>query len=399
MARASIEVPVEPKVLVWARESIGKSVEDAARKLGKNIDIQIVKELESGARKPRLAQLEKLANLYKRPLAVFLLSEPPKEPPLPEDFRTLPKEKKEPFSPETRLAIRRARRLQRLYVDLAKEAGRAIESQTKKAVLPERLEGLRPKAEALAEMVRGKFKADIENQYKWKNSRQALKKWRCIIESRKVLVFQMSMPFEETRGFSLTDDTLPTIVLNTNDSINGKIFSLFHEYAHLMLHHGGICDMGYRNTQEIEIFCNHFAGAFLVPRTNLLSHERVKKQKGIEWSEEDLGKLAGFFKVSKEVILRRFLVLDKTTEKFYNHKKSEWHKEWEEKKKKKEDAEEKKGWRNVPSECLRNRGIPFISLVVEAYEAERITSTDVADYLGIRLQHLPTIEALIRKPV
>ncbi|MBA7609837.1 hypothetical protein ES703_17031 [subsurface metagenome] len=388
----TIEVFVEPTVLVWARESIGESIERAAKRL--RTTPETVKEFESGEKKPRLAQLEKLANLYKRPLAVFLLSEPPKEPPLPDDFRTLPEGEREPFSPDTRLAIRRARRLQNLAAELARELDREIEPQIGRASLPERYEDLTSSAEDLASKTRKELGVEIQTQFEWKNNRKALNQWRHLIERRGVLLFQMRMPFKETRGFSLTEGELPAIILNLDDSINGRIFSLFHEYAHLMIDHGGICDMKHTNHQRIEVFCNHFAGAFLVPRADLLSYPLVRtKQKKIEWPEEDLQELSLVFKVSKEVILRRFLILGLTTEDFYQDKREEWYEKWEEGKKK------EGGRRNMARECLRDKGVPFVSLVLEAYESERITLSDVADYLGTRLQYLSQIEELARASI
>ena len=92
------------------------------------------------------------------------------------------------------------------------------------------------------------------------------------------------MPIEEARGFSLTDNKIPTVVLNLRDSINGRMFSLFHEYAHLLLDKSGICDMEEQDylqqeDKTIERFCNHFAGAILVPKDILLAHDLVKLRK------------------------------------------------------------------------------------------------------------------------
>ncbi len=152
--------------------------------------------------------------------------------------------------------------------------------------------------------------------------------------------------------------------------------------------------MKHTNHQRIEVFCNHFAGAFLVPRADLLSYPLVRtKQKKIEWPEEDLQELSLVFKVSKEVILRRFLILGLTTEDFYQDKREEWYEKWEEEKKK------EGGRRNMARECLRDKGVPFVSLVLEAYESERITLSDVADYLGTRLQYLSQIEELARASI
>ena len=110
MSSKSFNVSVEPGVLIWARESIGMSIDAVAKKI-KGITINTIKEWEKkdGAVKPTFAQIEKLSTVYRRPLSAFLLPAPPKEPPFPKDFRTLPSEEKRSLNPKTHLAIRKAR--------------------------------------------------------------------------------------------------------------------------------------------------------------------------------------------------------------------------------------------------------------------------------------------------
>ena len=71
-------VAVQPKVLRWARSRAGYSVEDIAKQLKR--DPAEIRAWETGESAPTYAQLEKLAyDLYKRPLALFFLPEPPQE--------------------------------------------------------------------------------------------------------------------------------------------------------------------------------------------------------------------------------------------------------------------------------------------------------------------------------
>ena len=96
------------------------------------------------------------------------------------------------------------------------------------------------------------------------------------------------MPIEEVRGFSLTDNKIPAVVLNLRGFDQWKNFSVVHEYAHLLLDKSGICDMEEQDylqqeDKAIERFCNHFAGAILVPKDVLLAHDLVKLRK---WSDE-----------------------------------------------------------------------------------------------------------------
>ncbi len=46
----------------------------------------------------------------------------------------------------------------------------------------------------------------------------------------------------EMRAFSLYYDVLPVIMVNGSDAPRGRLFSLLHEYVHLLLHTGGLCD-------------------------------------------------------------------------------------------------------------------------------------------------------------
>ena len=63
---ASLAVPINPDLLVWAREAAGYSVEAAAGKLG--IKAEKLDAVEKGEPAPSYALLKKAADIYKRPL-------------------------------------------------------------------------------------------------------------------------------------------------------------------------------------------------------------------------------------------------------------------------------------------------------------------------------------------
>jgi Zn-dependent peptidase ImmA (M78 family)/transcriptional regulator with XRE-family HTH domain len=388
----SISIPVKPAVLVWARESLGRSVEEAAAYLGESEDL--VRQWEAGHDQPMLHQVKALAVFYKRPLAAFFLPRPPTEPSLPHDFRTLPDEKEIPLSPKTRLAMRRARRLQSIASELKEDLEGELFS------LPVSIE-LSDDPEVVAGRVREALGVSQAEQLSWKKDSQAMDRWKKSVERLGILVFQMSMPLEEARAFSFADGGMPVIVVNTKDALKARIFSLFHELGHILLNEGGICDPGNLNgeasspnSRSIEAFCNFFAGAVLVPRESLLSHRFVEgKSSSYKWPERTLGTISGDFKVSKEVVLRRLLIVGLTTGEFYQSKRNEWMKM--EKK-----PESIKGiTRDIPKECLQRNGRPLTSMVLDSYRNDRITTSDVADYLGIRVKHIPGIEKLLEAQI
>jgi len=82
------EIVIEPELLRWARETLGVKIDEVADTL--KVSKSDVVKWESEASPLRLTQLEKLSELYKRPLAAFFLPTVPKEPALPRDFRKLP---------------------------------------------------------------------------------------------------------------------------------------------------------------------------------------------------------------------------------------------------------------------------------------------------------------------
>jgi Zn-dependent peptidase ImmA (M78 family)/DNA-binding XRE family transcriptional regulator len=386
MSNRTIETNVEPTLLVWARETIGMERSDVSSKL--KVPERIVENWESGNSKPTLTQAEKMARLYKRSLATLLLSEPPKEQSLPQDLRTISGKRKKEFSPQMRLVMRRARRLQSLATELAQNGGRDLSLKLPKATLYDEPELL---AARLREQlgVRAKTQTDL-----WKNERHALDGWKSSVEGLGILILQIGMPMDEARGFSLIGEGMPVIVLNARDSVRGQVFSLFHECAHLMLNNFGVCDMkeGKHISSDIgkvEKFCNHFAGAVVVPKDLLRRHPMVSSLKPRGSISDDLiVELSSFFKVSPEVILRRLVMIGKASQERYNTKRKQWEEEYQ-------SRTQTGGRSNPPKKCIRENGITFVSLVFDAFREDRITYKDVADYLAVRVKHLPKIELLV----
>lgn len=98
---------VTTDVLCWARKSSGMSVEDVAIKLGKKS--ATIEAWEEGSELPTYGQLEKLANIYKRPIAIFFFPRPPKEEDIKQSFRTLPDTELENIPPRIRHLVRQAK--------------------------------------------------------------------------------------------------------------------------------------------------------------------------------------------------------------------------------------------------------------------------------------------------
>lgn len=379
MGRSSISVSVAPAVLKWARLSNGDPIVESAEKL--KVDINKLEAWEEGVETPvlSLTQLRTLVDFYKRPLATFLLPAPPEKLPELKDCRTLYGEEVYPLSRKVRLAIREARWFQHIAAEIAEDMKYNIEPKIGKALL-------KTDVEELALRERDRLGIDITTQFHWEDKIVALKEWKNAVEAQNVLVFQLSLSKEteglRLRGFSLADKLPLALVYNSKEvDEHPKIFSIFHEYAHLMLRVSGICDMSWSNETEIEKFCNGFSGALLVPKNAFLNHRIVKKHSDEnEWLDKELSVLSKDFKVSQEVILRRLLIFRKTTNSFY--------KEWRSRPRRTKDST---GWAPQERMTISRRGLKLTFYILDAYKKEYITQGEAADYLGVSLQRVPKV--------
>jgi Zn-dependent peptidase ImmA (M78 family)/DNA-binding XRE family transcriptional regulator len=378
----TIQSIVDPLVLRWARETSGVTPEDAAKRVG--VSASTFSEWESVESSLRLSQLRALANYFKRPLAALLLPEPPPEPALPSDFRSLPGHQSR-FDRATRLAIRKATRLRSVATDLM----HALHRETVPL-----LEGIKlsEDPERVAERERHKLGVTIEEQLQWKSPYQALRRWRGAVESRNVLVLQLSIPVDDARGFSLSDEEPFVIVVSSSDAVHARIFTVFHEYAHLLLRNPGIClpkpDLHAAGPYAaIEQWCNRFAAAFLVPakamRSLLETDGRIDSDTGLV---DLMRKGETRFRVSQQVVLRRIFDAGLVSRSAFQRqmKRLLAH----------QPARKAKGGRVEPArKCLAEHGHLFTSLVLEGKAAGMVNYADVADYLDLRLKYLNKVES------
>ncbi len=239
-------------------------------------------------------------------------------------------------------------------------------------------------AEKLAVRERDRLGISVDVQLQWNNPNEAFRVWRSALENVNILVFRMSFPVEEARGFTLPGNWLPTIVVNGADAIQARIFTLLHEYCHLLLDTAGIClpkeAAAANGDQAQEVFCNHFAGAFLVPKDALIR----------ESSGQTAEQLASRFKVSRHVVLRRMLISNLISAGEYQSTVGKWAKQAKD-----NPPRKGAGFELPPEKCVREHGRRFVSLVVEAKRQKLITYSDVSEMLGIRLKHLGKVHALL----
>jgi Zn-dependent peptidase ImmA (M78 family)/DNA-binding XRE family transcriptional regulator len=384
-----VKATINKDVLKWARTSASYTRPAVAEKLG--LDEDILAAWEAGDDQPSIAQLRRLATLYKRPLAVLYLPEPPLTFQSMHDFRRLPDSGARAYSPELSYEIRLAQQRRELALELAEEDGDDFPAFTLTATLdaPE---------EDVGRQIRDALSVNFDIQSKWRNTDVAFMAWRTRIEELGVLVFQTTrVESSEASGFAYWAPKLPLIAVNRKDAMGRRLFSLLHELAHLMIHQSGVSDLddGQVSDQRVEVFCNKVAAAALMPKLQFLSQPTIGNAPSgrREWSDEEIDTLAKTFSVSREAVVRRLLTLERTTEAFYRQKRAQYLQEYAASQARKRQQENKKPIpRNMPLETVSSVGRPLIRLLLSQYHSRRLSLSEVSGFLGVKVRHLPRIE-------
>lgn len=252
-----IEVPVTPSVLRWAIEESGYTAEEIAHAVA--VPLMSLEEWASGKRNPSLTQARKLASKLHRPFAALLLPAPPQSRPLHVQFRH-PLEDQRELNPQERRHLRRAVRLQEMLSWLAGELGIG-RPKTPSA-------SLQDDPARVADVTRGLLRISTADQEGWKTHAVAFDQWRATLEQIGHVVFLFSLGKESSRGFSLWDELAPVAAVNTAWNESARIFTLFHEMAHLITRTSSACVEAVRTTgrtDPVERWCEKFAADLLMP--------------------------------------------------------------------------------------------------------------------------------------
>lgn len=390
---ARVKALISPALLTWARETAGFSIAEAADKIDIDADRLTAWENPGDEATPSIPQLRKCAALFKRPLAVFYLPEPPTGFQVMRDLRRLPGTGLRHFSPTLQLEIRAASERRELAIDLATDLDEELPKFTLHAQITE-------DPEAVGERLREALGVTDELQEHWRDAdgRTGFNAWRSRIEQVGVLVFQTTaLASEEASGFALYARISPVISINRKDALTRRTFSLLHEFAHLMIHVSGVSDLETDEKrppedQRIEVFCNQVAAAALMPKDTLLAQPGVAEQgqHSEQWTDQQISDLARRFNVSREAIVRRLLTFQRTTSNFYARKRSQYIAEYQaHRARQKEQAKDIK--RNMPTETVSHFGKPLVRMLLNNYWQDRMTLSAISGYLGLKVKHIPNL--------
>ena len=374
-------IQVNNNVLVWARESIALTRNQASEKTG--ISFKRIVQFEEGEKLPTLVELKSLSKIYRRTIATLLLSNVPKEKPLPNDRRTVDSKVLGSFHEKTLMSIRKARAIAQSYVELRTELDQNI---TKLNVFA----SINDDPKSVAKNIRDSL--NLKEIREISDDNYALEAYIEKIESLGIAVFQLSLTQDNLRGFSIVDDIIPIIgIKRGGETTTSKIFTLFHELGHILLNEGGLCDLNGLSNIEIEKWCNAFAAEVLIPTADLLKMALVidyKSRGEKNWSKKDLIILGKYFHAGPLAMLRSLLENKLTTSNYYKQKHQKWNTPQFGR------AKQPEG-RNIAKETIKEKGKTYILMAFNAFDQNRIDLKDLSDFLGVKLSYIQKTRQLL----
>ncbi len=387
----SVKALITPEVLKWARERrINLDLDLAAEKL--KIDPERLTDWEDGKEQPTFAQLKKIANIYKTHVSIFYLPKPPTDFHPLTDYRVLP----QTTAPDNEQTYRLKANILEVFdrretlIDFYELLDMPFPEVSIKVNRNETY--IRA-----AEKIRKFLNTNTEILPRTKDRYKVLKFWKRTVESKGILVCQtsanthLSVELKTFRGFCIAQKPFPVIVLNSQDSPNGRIFTILHELVHIALGESIIQNMKYedvsfQNVDPVEVFCNQVAAEVLVPEKELLTIVEPP------FSLKLLTEACQHFGVSIEVIMRRLLTLKKITRQMYQTFRIEQQNKYN------ETDQNPKGFPHYHTRLLNATGEYFARTAFSAYYEDKITLADLTSvFSNCATKHLSKIESSIFK--
>lgn len=378
-------MPVNPTMLRWARETAGMSYDEVAKRLKrKNINEEVISDWEHGVGTPSYAQLETLAYfVFKRPLALFFFPTPPEEETPDKSFRTLTGRALDYLSPRIRFLVRQTQslqeNLQEIFDGVPPSATRVVSSISYET----------GSTDNLADRVRDFLGVSLAEQMAWTSKEEAFDNWREVFYRSGIFVFKDAFRVPNFSGLCVYHELFPVILVNNTTAPSRQIFTLFHELAHLLFKTGGIdtrlgdyIELLEKNERIIEQTCNQFASQFLVPDSDF--DMRIAKIKSRSELLRNVPQYAALYKVSREMILRKLLVRRLVDSDQYSVLSERWNKEWENR--------SRGDGGDYYNTKLKYLGRQYTEAVFSRFYQNRISSTQLASYLGIKPGFVPKLE-------
>lgn len=378
---------VNPKILTWARETAGLSLERAADAIQLNAawglsGAERLEALENSQGEPSRALLRRMAEKYRRPLIVFYLRRPPARGNRGEDFRRAPGAPPLEYDPQVDALIRNVRSRQ----DLAKSLLEEEEASPLHFIGSHTME---QGARAVAESIRTTIGFDVSEFRRTRNVDAAFSYLRGCLEQRGIFVllvgslgsYHSNVPANTFRGYAIADVIAPFIVINDNDAHAAWSFTALHEAAHLWLGQTGIS--GSSHEAGIEKFCNDVAGRLLLARAELQELGNLRNSS----SEDVLNRISPFASernISRRMVAYQMLRANMIDGIRYEEVRRRLHDDWLESKAKVPDASRDGSGPNYYVVRRHRLGPALLHLARRSLDGGVLTPTKAAQLLAMK---------------
>lgn len=237
-------------------------------------------------------------------------------------------------------------------------------------------------AEKLAEVWRDRWGLSEEDQLEWKAASKVYASLREFVESLGIFVVHYSFGTDEIAGLYAKMDGGPhTILVNTSSSSKArKLFTLAHEFCHVLLREVGISNTAIARN-SIEVFCNQFA-AFLIAPAKLVKLAVSRYKYSIALDGSSIRLLAQNLGISQQACVLRLVDLE--------YLKSDDYGRWIKRFKGRipdGDREDKGGGNSEPDPIKNKRtqyGSSFLARLSEARRAGMLDAIEIYRLAGIK---------------
>lgn len=384
---------INPEILVWARETAGLDLSEAARRnrnLRDTLSSSAVDKLnaiEHGMDEPSRTVLAEMARVYRRPLVTFYLSRPPTKGDRGADFRTLPAEHTDADDALLDALIRDIRARQSMVRAVLEDLE---EAETLDFVGVHRMED---GPAAVLESLRTLLDVDLFVYRRQRSATAAFRLLRASAENAGIFVLiKGNLGTHHTdivdtdifRGFSIADDIAPFVIINQHDARSSWSFTLLHEIVHLLLGQTGVS--GARSESEIEWFCDDIASEFLLPQTESKSLT-FSDNSDFDRILEQIGQFANEVKVSRRMVAYRVWRGGGIDWDTYNRLKRAFREQWlREREERRERARRQEQSGGVSPHVTRRfqLGTSLVNLVRRAMSSGELTTSKAASVLGVK---------------
>lgn len=274
--------------------------------------LTLLKSWRAGEKRPTFSQIKTVSKKTHIPFGYFMFQKPPKEDLSILEYRTIDSLDVDINSRDLIDVKYSLERIQNWYRDLRINEGYSpldfvgvIEPTGNK--------------EEIANYARTLLGLKLTWFEKMPTSRKSFDFLRAKLEYIGVLVIVAGKVNENTRrkinvsqfrAMALIDNYVPIIFINSNDTDSGRLFSLLHEFIHVLVGKHNLYNLppayNYKEHDEpvskLEVFCNAVAAEILVPDELFLTKWQTETVSDIK---EKVSSLAQYFKCSRNVIARK----------------------------------------------------------------------------------------------